>query len=270
MRVMPAMASASSVAVTSARTSPRAADVARHSARPPAKIPANRSSSAEVQGRVCRHLADQPRQGRPGGRCGQESHCAADHLAQVLGQRPGVGKLGRGADREHRLVHEVRLARPAPVDRGLAGAGALGDRGDRQAGITRLGEQFDRGAQHRSVNSRIAGSAKVYHHYETQSNISRRDRCSRLDDLAQPQFSPDAQQILDMMATMAARVPVGRRRRCTRRPVPTPASTISARTTTENDSTSTSPRCARSTGCTTPGWSTSTGSCCSCSRTGCC
>ena len=40
----------------------------------------------------------------------------------------------------------------------------------------RLGEKFDGGAQHRSVNTRIARSAKIYNHYETQGNISRRDR----------------------------------------------------------------------------------------------
>ena len=73
-------------------------------------------------------------------------------------------------------MHEVRFARPAPVDRGLAGAGPLGDRRDQQPGIAGFGEQLDRGAQHRTVDAWVTGSAKINNHYETQSNISRRDR----------------------------------------------------------------------------------------------
>ena len=38
-----------------------------------------------MQRRVRRHLADQPGKRRPGGRCRQENHCAADHFAQVFG-----------------------------------------------------------------------------------------------------------------------------------------------------------------------------------------
>lgn len=47
--VMPAMASVSSAAVTSDRTSPRAAARPSNSVRPPPMTPANRSSSAECR-----------------------------------------------------------------------------------------------------------------------------------------------------------------------------------------------------------------------------
>ena len=139
-------------------------------------MPANRSSSAE-----CRVGSAAISPTNPG-----RAALAAGVVRKAIARRtisrrssasdPVSGSCGRGADREHRLVHQVRFARPAPVDRGLAGAGALGDGGDQEPGIAGLGEQLDRGAQHRSVDTRITGSAKVYYHYETQSNISRRDR----------------------------------------------------------------------------------------------
>ena len=194
--VMPASASARSAAVTSGRTSPRAAASFRRSVRPRDRMSPNRSSSAACRVEVRGHLADESGQCRARGRRGQHGHRAAHHLAHVAGQRPGVGQLGARGDREHRLVHEVRLARPAPVDRRLAGAGATGDRVDRELGVSGLAEQFDRRAQHRAVDTRITGSAKVCRHYETQSNISRHDRrrpaLVQLDDLAEPRFSPEA------------------------------------------------------------------------------
>ena len=124
-------------------------------------MPANRSSSAEC--RVGSAAISPTRPGSAALAAGvvRKVVVRRDHLAHILGQRPGVGNRGRGADREHRLVHEVRLARPAPIDRGLAGAGALGDRGDQELGIASLGEQFDGGAQHRAVDTRVTGPAKI-------------------------------------------------------------------------------------------------------------
>ena len=101
---------------------------------------------------------------------------AAHHLANVARQRPGVGERGRVADREDRLVDEVRLAGPAPVDRGFARAGLPRDRIDRQVGVAGLGQQLDRRAQHRAVDAFIARAAKLCRHYGTQSNIIRHDR----------------------------------------------------------------------------------------------
>jgi Sulfotransferase family len=101
-------------------------------------------------------------------------------------------------------MHEMGFARPAPVDRRLAGSGPLGNGGDQQPGITGFTEEFNRGAQHRTVDTGVTGSAEINYHYETQGNISPvTDTVVRLDDLPSPRFSPEAQQILDMMATMA-------------------------------------------------------------------
>jgi hypothetical protein len=107
----------------------------------------------------------------------------------------------------------MRFARPAPVDRRLAGSGPLGNGGDQEPGVTGFGEKFNRRAKHRTVDTRVTGSAKIYYHYETQSNISRVTEAAavhpvRLEDLAQPRFSAEAQQILDMMAALAPHCPL--------------------------------------------------------------
>ena len=171
-------------------------------------MPANRSNSAECRVGSAAISPTSPGSAARAAGVVRKTIERRDHFAQVLGQRSGVGNFGRGADREHRLVHEVRFARPAPVDRGLAGAGPLGDRGDQEPGIAGFGEKLDRGAQHRAVDSRVTGSAKINNHYETQSNISRVTDAVRLDDLAEPRFSAEAQQILDMMAAMAPHCPL--------------------------------------------------------------
>jgi hypothetical protein len=106
-----------------------------------------------VQGQVGGHLADQSRKGSPRGRGGQHQHRAAHHLAHIAGQRSGVWQLGGVAQRKHRFVDEMRLARPAPVDRGLTGTGPLRDRIDREPGIPALAEQVDRGLEHCSVDA---------------------------------------------------------------------------------------------------------------------
>ena len=209
---MPATASTRSAAVTSGRTSPRRRGSVEAFGQPAARMSPKRSSSAECS---VRSAAISPT--RPGSAARAAGVVSTATVRRTISRtspasEPVSGSCGRVADREHRLVDEVRLARPAPVDRRLAGAGPLGDRVDRQVGVAGLAEQLDRRAQHRAVDARIAGSAKVCRHYETQSNISRRDRrhaaLVHLDDLAEPRFSPEVEQIRDLMASMAPDCPL--------------------------------------------------------------
>src|SRR5271155_5071689 len=105
-------------------------------------------------------------------------------------------------------MHQMRFARPAPVDRRLAGTGPLGNGGDQEPWVAGFGEKFNRRAKHRCVDTWVTGSAKIYYHYETQGNISPVTDAVRPEDLAQPRFSVEAQQILDMMASMAPGCPL--------------------------------------------------------------
>ena len=176
------MASTRSAAVTSGRTSPAAMAASRRSVSPRERTWPNRSSSL-----ACRVGSVAISATSPGSAARAAGVVSTPAVRRTISRtspasEPGLGKLGRLGDREHRLVHQVRLARPAPVDRRLARACPPGDRVDRQVGVSRLAEQFDRRTQHRVVDARISGSTEVCCHYETQSNISRRDRmpnCSR-------------------------------------------------------------------------------------------
>ena len=58
---------------------------------------------------------------------------------------------------ERGLVHQLGLARPPPVQRGLGRSGAFGDRGHRQVRIADFHKQIRGGAQYGSVDTRIPG-----------------------------------------------------------------------------------------------------------------
>ena len=251
---MPARASASSAAVTSGRTSLRAKASSRRSVRPRDRMSPNRSSSAACKVRSAAISPTSPGSAARAAGVVSTRNRAAHHLAHIAGQRSGVGQLGAAVDREHRLVHEVRLARPAPVDRGLTRARPPGDRVHREPGIPGLAEQVDGRAEHRPVDAWIARSAKVCCHYETQSNISRHDR--RHNGPRPPRrprrapLSPRGRA--DPRHDGRAGAPTARstRMRCTPERLRIPASTTSGPTTTGNDSTSISRRCTTSTACT--------------------
>jgi len=108
-----------------------------------------------VELRVGGHIGHQPGQRRP-------HHRTDEHIAGARHHRPHVGRdiaLGRlqrsGRDREGRLVYQLDLARPATVQRGLGGAGPLGDGRHGQGGIADFGQQLARGGQHRGIDSRV-------------------------------------------------------------------------------------------------------------------
>ncbi len=120
---------------------------------------------------------------------------AAHHLAHVAGERSGVGQRP-----SRRRSGTPPRARGAPCS---ASAGRSPACWCRPAGRSRRPSRSAYpvspssstvAAQHRAVDARIAGSAKVCRHYETQSNISRHDRRHdgpvHLDDLAEPALHP--------------------------------------------------------------------------------
>src|SRR2546426_466893 len=69
----------------------------------------------------------------------------------------GGGLVGGGPGGEAPLSHESALARPPPVQRGLGGQCALGDRRHGQVRIADFHKQIRGGAQYGSVDSRIPG-----------------------------------------------------------------------------------------------------------------
>ena len=84
----------------------------------------------------------------------EDGRRTTEHLAQVVSRDPVSGSEVVSLGGEHRLVHQVGLARPAAVDRGLGGAGCGGDRGDGEVGVADLLDEVGGRAQHGAVDAR--------------------------------------------------------------------------------------------------------------------
>ena len=79
------------------------------------------------------------------------------HRRQVVAEVAGVGDEGGVVGGERRLVDQLRLRRPPPVDRRLVRARPRRDRGDREPGVADLDEQLGGGGQDRVVDARGRG-----------------------------------------------------------------------------------------------------------------
>nr|WP_238992783.1 hypothetical protein [Jiangella aurantiaca] len=119
--------------------------------------------------------ADQRGQLRVAGRLGEQApqrvdvprppsrHDRAQEADEVIAQAAGVGHVVRRRHVPHqRGEHQLGPPRPAPVEDGLAGPGAVGDGADGQPGVPGLGELGpdgveDRRLQHLARHHRYGG-----------------------------------------------------------------------------------------------------------------
>ena len=175
---------------------------------------------------------------------------------------------------ERRLVHQVGLARPAAVDRGLAGAGPLGDRGDRQVGVPDLHRPARRPRAAR--RRRCGGSAgdrlllSLRDHRNVKGATDGRSSC-QIDDLAGPAVHARGRGDPVLHGPDGRRLPARRRASLhDKARAETGLDDFGPEDYRERLDAVRRRRSARSTACTARASSTSTCSCSRCSRTGCC